>query len=153
VGDAAGYATQATGEGIYFAAKSGRMAAQEIVKLLRQNNRLPTEKEIEKGYIKKYDAEYGQMYRVLTWMQKSLFCNNNRKEAFVEICKSEYFQRVTLDAFLHKRIQGTTIRGNLEMLWKIPLAIWRHRSKSGSDRVIEATPDRLKRLGSSAPER
>ena len=32
VGDAAGYVTQCSGEGIYFAAKSGRMAAEAIVK-------------------------------------------------------------------------------------------------------------------------
>merc|ERR1711957_807567 len=31
VGDAAGYVTKCSGEGIYFAAKSGRMAAEEIV--------------------------------------------------------------------------------------------------------------------------
>lgn len=33
VGDAAGYVTKCSGEGIYFAAKSGRMAAEAIVKL------------------------------------------------------------------------------------------------------------------------
>lgn len=31
VGDAAGYVTKCSGEGIYFAAKSGRMAAEAIV--------------------------------------------------------------------------------------------------------------------------
>ncbi|KAI2510567.1 geranylgeranyl diphosphate reductase [Fragilaria crotonensis] len=37
VGDAAGYVTKCSGEGIYFAAKSGRMAAQEIVKLMKED--------------------------------------------------------------------------------------------------------------------
>ena len=32
VGDAAGYVTKCSGEGIYFAAKSGRMAGEAIVK-------------------------------------------------------------------------------------------------------------------------
>ena len=32
VGDAAGYVTKCSGEGIYFAAKSGRMCAETIVK-------------------------------------------------------------------------------------------------------------------------
>lgn len=31
VGDAAGYVTKCSGEGIYFAAKSGRMCAEAIV--------------------------------------------------------------------------------------------------------------------------
>merc|ERR1712029_485467 len=34
VGDAAGYVTKCSGEGIYFAAKSGRMAAEAIVELM-----------------------------------------------------------------------------------------------------------------------
>merc|ERR1719379_1338283 len=47
VGDAAGYVTKCSGEGIYFAAKSGRMAAQAIVGLMQGGTRLPTQDEIE----------------------------------------------------------------------------------------------------------
>ena len=47
VGDAAGYVTKCSGEGIYFAAKSGRMAAEAIVKLMENGSRLPTQEEIE----------------------------------------------------------------------------------------------------------
>merc|ERR1719191_317409 len=54
VGDAAGYVTKCSGEGIYFAAKSGRMAAQSIVKLMKQGTRLPTESEIKNTYIRGY---------------------------------------------------------------------------------------------------
>lgn len=39
VGDAAGYVTKCSGEGIYFAAKSGRMAAQAVVKLMAGGTR------------------------------------------------------------------------------------------------------------------
>merc|ERR1719316_690987 len=59
VGDAAGYVTKCSGEGIYFAAKSGRMAAEEIVALMDGGKRLPTQDEIEKTYLKKYDNLYG----------------------------------------------------------------------------------------------
>merc|ERR1711988_456113 len=55
VGDAAGYVTKCSGEGIYFAAKSGRMAAEEIVQLTRGGTRLPTEKKLKNTYIKDYD--------------------------------------------------------------------------------------------------
>ena len=55
VGDAAGYVTKCSGEGIYFAAKSGRMAAEAIVKLMAGGSRLPTEKEIKQTYIRDYD--------------------------------------------------------------------------------------------------
>merc|ERR550539_1583397 len=56
VGDAAGYVTKCSGEGIYFAAKSGRMAAQEIVKLMDGGRRLPSQADIENTYINKYDS-------------------------------------------------------------------------------------------------
>lgn len=36
VGDAAGYVTKCSGEGIYFAAKSGRMAAEAIAEASQQ---------------------------------------------------------------------------------------------------------------------
>ena len=37
VGDAAGYVTKCSGEGIYFAAKSGRMCAETIVHRLQSS--------------------------------------------------------------------------------------------------------------------
>ena len=70
VGDAAGYVTKCSGEGIYFAAKSGRMAAQAIVKLMKNGSRLPTQEEIEATYIKDYDKAYGPTYAVLDILQK-----------------------------------------------------------------------------------
>merc|ERR1712029_536993 len=74
VGDAAGYVTKCSGEGIYFAAKSGRMAAQEIVQLLQENNRLPTQEEIERTYLKKYDAAfYNECFTPTTEPEKPLW--------------------------------------------------------------------------------
>ena len=35
VGDAAGYVTKCSGEGIYFAAKSGRMAGEAVSKVVK----------------------------------------------------------------------------------------------------------------------
>jgi geranylgeranyl diphosphate/geranylgeranyl-bacteriochlorophyllide a reductase len=64
VGDAAGYVTKCSGEGIYFAAKSGRMAAASIRDLMKGGTRLPTEKEIKDTYIKQYDGLYGPTYTV-----------------------------------------------------------------------------------------
>ena len=42
IGDAAGYVTKWSGEGIYFTAKSGRMASAEIVKLMKGGSWLTT---------------------------------------------------------------------------------------------------------------
>lgn len=70
VGDAAGYVTKCSGEGIYFAAKSGRMAAEAIVKCVQQTGKLPTEKQLKQTYIKDYDKLYKPTYLVLDLLQK-----------------------------------------------------------------------------------
>ena len=46
VGDAAGYVTKCSGEGIYFAAKSGRMCAETIVKNSKQGSRMIDEADL-----------------------------------------------------------------------------------------------------------
>merc|ERR1719217_1652655 len=104
VGDAAGYVTKCSGEGIYFAAKSGRMAAQAIVELMAGGTRLPTEQEIKDTYIKKYDRAYGPTYLVLDVLQKVFYTNNGAREAFVDMCDSEYVQRCTFDSYLYKTV-------------------------------------------------
>ena len=46
VGDATGYVTKYSGEGIYFPTKLGRMDTQKIVALMKNESRLPTQIEI-----------------------------------------------------------------------------------------------------------
>ena len=130
VGDAAGYVTKCSGEGIYFAAKSGRMAAEEIVALTAGGTRLPTEMEIKDTYLKKFDAAYGPTYLVLDILQKVFYTNNGARargaggarpprkglpepslgppvgarEAFVDMCASDYVQKVTFDSYLYKKV-------------------------------------------------
>jgi geranylgeranyl reductase len=116
VGDAAGYVTKCSGEGIYFAAKSGRMAAQEIVRLMEGGKRLPTQAEIEKTYIKKYDKAYGPTYIVLDLLQKVFYSNNGAREAFVELCNSKYVQQVTFDSYLYKTVQGNNVFDDIKLL-------------------------------------
>lgn len=116
VGDAAGYVTKCSGEGIYFAAKSGRMAAQEIVKLMDGGKHLPTQSEIENTYIKQYDAAYGPTYFVLDALQKVFYVNNGAREAFVELCNSKYVQQVTFDSYLYKKVQGNNPIDDLKLL-------------------------------------
>jgi len=116
VGDAAGYVTKCSGEGIYFAAKSGRMAAQEILKLMKNGSKLPTQAEIESTYISKYDKLYGPTYTVLDILQKVFYSSNGAREAFVELCNSKYVQQVTFDSYLYKRVQGNNPLDDLKLL-------------------------------------
>merc|ERR1719463_438994 len=118
VGDAAGYVTKCSGEGIYFAAKSGRMAAQAIVNLMAGGTRLPTEAEIKSTYIKDYDKAYFPTYTVLDILQKVFYSNNVGREAFVELCESEYVQQVTFDSYLYKKVQGNNPIKDVKLLFE-----------------------------------
>ncbi len=103
VGDAAGYVTKSSGEGIYFAAKSGRMCAEEIVAASGNGARIPTEKDL-KVYLKKWDKKYGATYKVLEILQNVFYSNDPAREAFVEMCDVKDVQRLTFDSYLYKRV-------------------------------------------------
>jgi geranylgeranyl reductase len=103
VGDAAGYVTKSSGEGIYFAAKSGRMCAEEIVKASAGGTRIPSEADL-KIYLKKWDKKYGPTYKVLEILQNIFYSNDAAREAFVEMCDDLDVQRLTFDSYLYKRV-------------------------------------------------
>jgi geranylgeranyl diphosphate/geranylgeranyl-bacteriochlorophyllide a reductase len=103
VGDAAGYVTKSSGEGIYFAAKSGRMCAEMIVERSEQGAKVPTEADL-KAYIKKWDKEYGITYLVLDILQRVFYRTDATREAFVEMCADIDVQRLTFDSYLYKTV-------------------------------------------------
>ncbi|WP_186699771.1 geranylgeranyl reductase [Cyanobium sp. NS01] len=103
VGDAAGYVTKSSGEGIYFAAKSGRMCAEQIVASSQAGQRIPTQADLKK-YIKTWDRQYGATYKVLEILQNIFYSNDAAREAFVEMCDDKDVQRLTFDSYLYKRV-------------------------------------------------
>jgi len=107
VGDAAGYVTKCSGEGIYFAAKSGRMCAEAIVDKSAQGARMIGERDL-RVYLNKWDRAYWPTYKVLDILQKVFYRSNAAREAFVEMCDDEYVQRMTFDSYLYK----TVVPGN-----------------------------------------
>jgi geranylgeranyl reductase len=103
VGDAAGYVTKSSGEGIYFAAKSGRMCAETIVEYSRNGAEIPTEDQL-KVYLKRWDRKYGMTYRVLDLLQSVFYRSNATREAFVEMCADRDVQKMTFDSYLYKTV-------------------------------------------------
>jgi len=103
VGDAAGYVTKSSGEGIYFAAKSGRMCAEAIVEFAEAGKRIPTEADL-KVYIKRWDKQYGLTYKVLDILQNVFYATNATREAFVEMCADKDVQKLTFDSYLYKTV-------------------------------------------------
>eukprot|EP00980_Cylindrotheca_fusiformis_P003835 scaffold858_cov123-Cylindrotheca_fusiformis.AAC.11 len=146
VGDAAGYVTKCSGEGIYFAAKSGRMAAEEIVKLMDGGKKLPTQEEIEKTYLAKYDKAYGPTYAVLDILQKVFYSNNGAREAFVELCNSKYVQQVTFDSYLYKKVQGNNPLDDLKLLGETIGCLIKGYANAKPDAVFSNPVESQKRL-------
>ncbi|EDY39062.1 geranylgeranyl reductase [Cyanobium sp. PCC 7001] len=103
VGDAAGYVTKSSGEGIYFAAKSGRMCAEQIVAASQAGQSIPSEADL-KVYLRKWDRQYGATYKVLELLQNIFYRNDAAREAFVEMCDDKDVQRLTFDSYLYKRV-------------------------------------------------
>nr|YP_002048921.1 Geranylgeranyl reductase [Paulinella chromatophora]ACB42711.1 Geranylgeranyl reductase [Paulinella chromatophora] len=103
VGDAAGYVTKSSGEGIYFAAKSGRMCAEQILASSAGGTKIPNEKDL-KVYLRNWDRKYGATYKVLELLQGIFYRNDAAREAFVEMCADKDVQRLTFDSYLYKRV-------------------------------------------------
>ncbi|XP_078444749.1 pyridine nucleotide-disulfide oxidoreductase family protein [Wolffia australiana] len=117
VGDAAGYVTKCSGEGIYFAAKSGRMCAEEIVRGSENGTKTITEADLRR-YLAKFDKLYWPTYKVLDILQKVFYRSNPAKEAFVEMCADDYVQKMTFDSYLYKRVNPGTPLEDLKLAVK-----------------------------------
>jgi len=146
VGDAAGYVTKCSGEGIYFAAKSGRMAGQAVSKIVSQTGRVPTQQEMINEYIKPYDKLYGPTYTVLDILQRVFYTSNAAREAFVEMCASDYVQRVTFNSYLYKTVQGNNPIEDLKLLVNTIGSLIRGNALAAPDVTYSNPVESLKRL-------
>ena len=131
VGDAAGYVTKSSGEGIYFAAKSGRMCAEEIVAASRNGSTIPTEADL-KVYLKKWDRKYGATYKVLEILQNIFYSNDAAREAFVEMCDDKDVQRLTFDSYLYKRVVAMNPWQQLKLTFKTLASVLRGQALAPS---------------------
>lgn len=104
VGDAAGYVTKCSGEGIYFAAKSGRMCGNAVVKASEGGERMIDECDLRREYLKEWDAKYCNTFRFLDLLQRVFYGSNASREALVELCGDEYVQRMTFESYLYKKL-------------------------------------------------
>ncbi|GMI97333.1 hypothetical protein like AT1G74470 [Hibiscus trionum] len=104
VGDAAGYVTKCSGEGIYFAAKSGRMCGEAIVKASDGGESMISEDDLKREYLMEWDKKYVSTFRFLDLLQRVFYGSDEAREALVEVCGSEYVQRMTFDSYLYKKL-------------------------------------------------
>lgn len=116
VGDAAGYVTKCSGEGIYFAAKSGRMCGEAIVRASEGGDRMVNEDDLKREYLKEWDAKYINTFRFLDLLQKVFYGSNAAREALVELCGDEYVQRMTFESYLYKKLANGNRLEDLKMV-------------------------------------
>ncbi len=98
VGDAAGLVTPSNGEGIFFAMKSGKMAAETLsAHILNDAMKLY-------DYEKTFRKLYNQIFTGLGIMQSIYYRNDRLRESFVAICRDKHVQQITFDSYLYKKM-------------------------------------------------
>ena len=98
-GDAAGVVAPASGEGIYYAMAGGRFAAAAMLRLL-QTGDVRSLRAARRDFMK----AHGMVFWVLGIMQRFWYSTDRRRERFVSICKDPDVQRLTWQAYMHKKL-------------------------------------------------
>ncbi|MBX7218985.1 MAG: geranylgeranyl diphosphate reductase [Blastocatellia bacterium] len=99
IGDAAGLAVAGTGEGIYYAMKSGIAAAAGIIRC----NPDFREEKLEAAYQKPFLRMYGELFQTQEVLRGSYYHNDEHREALIAMLQDETAQRLLLDAYFHQR--------------------------------------------------
>jgi geranylgeranyl reductase len=99
VGDAAGLVVHTSGEGIYWAMKSGQLAAETLARHLDA----PSATHL-RAYERTWWKQYGTMYGFLRWLQWWGYGNERQMEVFTEMCRNRDVQRLTFDSYMHKQM-------------------------------------------------
>ena len=98
-GDAAGVVAPASGEGIYYAMLSGRLAAEAA------RRRFATGDARALGMARKrFMKAHGRVFWILGIMQHFWYRSDKRRERFVSICKDKDVQRLTWQAYMNKEL-------------------------------------------------
>ncbi len=99
IGDAAGVVAPASGEGIYYAMASGRLAANAVNTCLSTGNPKAL-KAVRRDFMK----DHGRVFAILGIMQYFWYKNDKRRESFVKICDDPDVQNLTWQAYMNKEL-------------------------------------------------
>jgi len=98
-GDAAGVVAPSSGEGIYYAMATGRLAAEAVDEALRTG----AAKALASAR-KRFMKEHGRIFFILWIMQTFWYKNDWRRERFVGLCKDPDVQRLTWESYMNKAL-------------------------------------------------
>jgi geranylgeranyl diphosphate/geranylgeranyl-bacteriochlorophyllide a reductase len=112
-GDAAGAVAPASGEGIYYAMMSGRLAAEAASEFLETGDARSL-----KLARKRFMRAHGTVFWVLGIMQHFWYRNDRRRERFVNICRDPDVQRLTWQSYMHKELVKTNPVAHVRIFFK-----------------------------------
>lgn len=121
IGDAAGLVVGTSGEGIYWAMKSGKLAAEVLTDSLPNPERRALQR-----YERRWWKSYGTMYRFLRGLQKWGYGNVRQMEVFTDMCANIDVQRLTFESYMHKTMAPVPWLAQLRMTGDILAAQLRH---------------------------
>lgn len=101
IGDAAGLVQATSGEGIYWAMKSGEMAARAIAAHIAN----PSAAALRRDYDAQWWKRYRPTYTFLQLLQRISYNGNIQREIFAAMCQDPDVQRLTFDSYLAKHIE------------------------------------------------
>lgn len=98
-GDAAGVVAPASGEGIYYAMESGRLAAQAVTEAIATGDARKL------GLARKrFMKAHRRVFFILNVMQHFWYRNDALRERFVSMCADKDVQRLTWQSYMNKEL-------------------------------------------------
>jgi len=110
-----------SGEGIYWAMKSGKMAAETLIESLPDASLAALRR-----YERRWWKTYGTMYRFLVFLQKWGYGSARQMEVFTDMCRNLDVQRLTFESYMHKTMAPVPWLAQLRMTADIIAAQVRH---------------------------
>lgn len=114
IGDAAGLVARTSGEGIYWAMKSGQLAANVLATCLDA----PTLANLRR-YEREWWKHHRAMYTFLHMLQIWGYGNERQMHVFADMCSNKDVQRLTFDSYMHKKMQPAPMLAQLRMTYDI----------------------------------
>jgi geranylgeranyl diphosphate/geranylgeranyl-bacteriochlorophyllide a reductase len=112
-GDAAGVVAPSSGEGIYYAMTAGRNSAEAVAAFLVSGDaralRLAR---------KRFMKAHGRVFWILGIMQYFWYSSDARRERFVSMCADPDVQRLTWQAYMHKKLPRRDPMAHVRIFFK-----------------------------------
>jgi geranylgeranyl reductase len=112
-GDAAGVVAPASGEGIYYAMASGRLAAEAVNEALASGDARALAQAR-----KRFMAAHGRVFWILGMMQFFWYRSDGLRERFVKICADPDVQELTWQSYMNKELVRRKPAAHLRIFMK-----------------------------------